>query len=212
MKTQLTIFLSVVALTFASANDSRYDETMAKNIEIVYNAKTHDELQQAVNQFERVGLAEKTKWEPFYYAAFGYVMMANQESDPSKKDAFLDQADAEIGKASAIRQDESEIVTMEGFISLIRITVNPAARGQQYTGLAGQSFRKALSLNPENPRALAMLAQMQFGTARFFNSSTEEACNTTRKALEKFSSYRSPNPLAPAWGNSMTRGLLEQCK
>ncbi len=211
MKTQLTILFILLSVGFASANN-RYEETMARNIEVVYNSRTIEELQQAVNQFDRVGRAEKTKWEPFYYAAFGYIMMANQSTDAVKKDSYLDQAKAELEQASAIKQDESEIVTLEGFVSLIRVTVNPAARGQQYTSLAGQSFKKALTLNPENPRALGLLAQMQFGTAKFFNSPVDEACATTHKALEKFSSYRSSNAFAPAWGKGVTEGLLAQCK
>jgi hypothetical protein len=210
MKTQLTILMFVFAAGLAYAN--RYEETMAKNIDIVYNARTAEELQGAVNQLDRVGAAEKTKWEPYYYAAFGYIMMANQTTDAEKKDSYLDQAKAELEKATAIKQDESEIVALEGFVSLIRVTVNPAARGQQYTGLAGQSFKKALTLNPENPRALALLAQMQFGTAKFFNAPFDEACGTTHKALEKFSSYRSSDAFAPAWGKGMTEGLLAQCK
>ncbi len=211
MKTQSITFMILLVAVVASANN-RYDETMAKNIDVVYNAKTTDELQQAVNQLDRVGQAEKTKWEPYYYAAFGYIMMANQSADPVKKDAYLDQAKAELEKATAVKQEESEIITLQGFVSLIRITVDPATRGQQYSGLAGQSFKKALTINPENPRALAMLAQMQFGTAKFFKAPFDEACATTHKALEKFSTYRSENPFAPAWGKGMTEGLLAQCK
>lgn len=212
MKTQFALLLVLSSIGSSFSNDKRYDEAMAKNIEIVYNAQTADELQQAVNQLDRVGSAEKTKWEPFYYATFGYIMMANKTNDPAKKDAYLDQAKSMLEKASSINADESEIVTLEGFISLIRVTVDPQTRGQQFTGLAGQSFKKALELNPENPRAWMLIAQMQFGMARFFNSPTDEACGTTRKALEKFASYRSPNPYAPAWGKGVTEGLLAQCK
>ncbi len=75
-----------------------------------------------------------------------------------------------------------------------------------------QSLGKANGLNPENPRALALIAQMQFGTARFFKSPTTEACGTTAKALEKFATYKSPNALAPVWGKSMTEELMGQCK
>jgi hypothetical protein len=212
MKTQFTALCIALTITIAYANDSRYEETMSKNIQLVYHAQTTEELQQAVNQFDRIGSAEKTKWEPFYYAAFGYVLMANKEKDAAKKDVLLDQAKAAIDKASAIKQDESEIVTMQGFVSLIRVTVDPAARGQQYTMLAGQSFKRALELNPENPRALAMQAQMQFGTARFFSGPTDEACATTRKALEKFATFQPASLLAPAWGKESTAELLKQCK
>ena len=113
-----------------------------------------------------------------------------RETDAAKKDAFLDQAKSELDKACAIQSNESEIVAIEGFIHMVRVTVDPATRGQKYSSLAMQAFGKAISLNPENPRALMLLAQMQLGTARFFNSSTAEACATAQKALEKYNSYK----------------------
>jgi hypothetical protein len=75
-----------------------------------------------------------------------------------------------------------------------------------------QSFEKAVSLNPENPRALGLLAQMQFGTARFFKASTQEACENSRKALEKFATYVSANRLAPVWGKGMVEESLKECQ
>jgi hypothetical protein len=78
--------------------------------------------------------------------------------------------------------------------------------------LSAKIFEKAISLNPENPRALAMMAQMQFGTAQFFGSPTTDACNTNVKALEKFGTFKSDNPLAPVWGKSMAEGMVEKCK
>ncbi|MEP6847201.1 MAG: hypothetical protein ABI861_14415, partial [Panacibacter sp.] len=65
-------------------------ETMQKNIQSVYTAQNIPELQNVVNTFERIAAAEKTKWEPFYYASFGYIMMSNQGTDNAKKDAYLD--------------------------------------------------------------------------------------------------------------------------
>jgi len=202
----------IIAVLASKANDATYFETMAKSIATVYTSKAPEEIQQAINTLDRVGSAEKTKWEPYYYASFGYLMMAVSEKNGAKKDLLLDQATAEIDKASAILLNDSEIVAIEGFIYMIRVSIDPAARGQKYSGLAIQSFEKALKLNPENPRALALMAQMQFGLARFFNSGTTEACATTTKAVEKYVTYTSPNPLAPVWGKEMAEELVQQCK
>jgi hypothetical protein len=217
MKT-LTIIPIIIALLvfalvrFGLANDGKYEEAMKKNIQTVYTAQSIDELQQAVNAFERISTMEKQKWEPFYYSAFGYIMMANQEKDGAKKDSYLDQAMVAIEKAKVLNANESEIIALEGFAYMIRITVDRASRGAQYSGMAMQLFGKASSLNPENPRALALLAQMQYGMAQFFGSATTEACGTLTKSLEKFASYKSDNPLAPQWGKRMAEGLKEQCK
>lgn len=212
MKTTIYILAFALSVSAAFGNDEKYLEQMAKNIETLYNAKTNDELQQGINAIERIANFEKTKWEPYYYIAFGYAMMANREPLPSKKDIYLDQAATAIKQATSLHENESEISVLEGFVNMIRVTVDPPTRGQQYSGLAFQSYQKALALNPENPRALGMLAQMQYGTAQFFGSSTAEACSTAKKALEKFGTFKSENALAPQWGKEMTKGLLSQCK
>lgn len=210
MKT-ITLILTLFS-TVVFANDEKYTEQMTKNIETVYRAQTNEEFQSAINSFERIGNAEKTKWEPFYYAAFGYVMQATREQDGGKKDQYLDLAAASLGKAKAIKENESEIVALQGFVHMIRVTVDPASRGQKYSSLAFQSYGEAIALNPENPRALVFMAQMQYGTAQFFNSSTAEACATLDKAIEKFSSFKESNALAPRWGRQTAEGMKEQCK
>jgi tetratricopeptide (TPR) repeat protein len=215
MKTSITFLLLSVLLGYAQptfSNDNKYAEAMAKNIRAVYTAQTIAELQGAVNALERIGSTEKTKWEPYYYAAFGNIMMATHEQDGNKKDTYLDQALATIKKAKAVNENDSEIVALEGFVHMIRVTVDPASRGQQYSGLAMQTFGKAISLNPENPRALALMAQMQFGTAQFLGSSTAEACATSEAAFQKFATFKSDNPFAPQWGKEMVKELKEKCK
>jgi tetratricopeptide (TPR) repeat protein len=202
--------LLLTAKTFATGD--KYVETMQKNIEVVYSAQTIPDLLNAVNAFERIGEAEKTKWEPFYYASFGYVLMANQEKEPAKKDGYLDLALKAQERANELLPNDSEIIALEGFIHMIRVTVDPASRGQQYSGLAFQSFGKAAGINPENPRALTLLAQMQYGTAQFFGSPTTEACGTLTKALEKFDTFKSENVLAPQWGKGMAEGLKSKCQ
>ncbi|HEY5823328.1 MAG TPA: hypothetical protein VIT44_03125 [Cyclobacteriaceae bacterium] len=210
MKTTFLILALTISVTISFAQD-KYTIQMLKNIESVYSAKTTDEYQASINSFDRIGNAEKTKWEPFYYSAWGYLMIATNETDGAKKDQYLDLSAAALGKAKAINENESEIIALDGFIQMIRVTVDPATRGPQYSGLAMQAYNKALAINSENPRALGLLAQMQFGMAKFFNSPTTEACTTASKSLEKFQSYQSPNELAPKWGKGMSEGLLKQC-
>lgn len=210
MKTIMLALFSFCS-TLLFAND-KYEQAMQTNIQSIYKAQTGEALQQAVNSFERIGAAEKNKWEPFYYASFGYIMIATREEEGSKKDAALDKASDVLKKASVIASNESEIVALEGFIYMMRVTVDPATRGQQYSGLAMQAFNKALALNPENPRAMYLLAQMELGTAQFFKSSTANACATAAKSIEKFESYKSDNTLAPLWGKESALRVVSQCK
>lgn len=205
------LFVLILIVQTAFATD-KYTEVMLKNIEAVYKAQSVEELQSLANTFHRIGEAEKGKWEPYYYEAFGYLMMTTREKEGSKKDAYLDLALKSVETAKGIQPNESELVALEGFVHMLRVTVDPASRGHMYSGMAFESFHRALGMNPENPRALNLLAQMEFGTAQFFGSPSTEACATLNKALEKFETYKVENPLAPQWGKSMTESLKAKCQ
>jgi hypothetical protein len=199
-------------VTLSSANDEKYQEAMKKNIRSLYEASGVPELQESVNSLRRISSVEKTRWEPYYYISLAYIFMATRDGDGSKKDSFLDLADEALKKAKELKKEDSEIISLEGFIHMIRLTVDPATRGARYAGLASTSYEKAIALNANNPRALALMAQLQFGTAKFFNQQPTEACNNAAKALALFNAEQNDNPLAPKWGKSMTEEMLKNCK
>jgi hypothetical protein len=211
----ISFVFTLAVIVFVNAGfviDDKFEQAMKKNIDLLYQAKSVDAYQPVVNSFERIGEAEKKFWEPYYYAGFGYIMMANKTQDGAKKDSYLDLAMAAVNKGKAIDPAESELVALEGFVHMIRVSVDPPSRGPQYAGLSMQSLNKAVAMNPENPRAYALLGQMQFGTAQFFGSEPTEACATLKKALEKFESYKTENALAPGWGRGMAESLVANCK
>lgn len=210
MKTRTTFLLVFLTLT-AWATDQAYYEAMGKQIGAVYSAQTTDELQNAVNALDRIGQAEPAKWEPQYYGAFGYLMMATRERDGQKIDNYLDLALERVKRGSEISKDNSELLALEGFVHMLRVSVDPASRGQRFSGMSMKAFNKALKLNPSNPRALSLSAQMQYGTAQFFGSSTEESCQMAQKALDLFSTQKPEDPLAPQWGKDMTADVVKKC-
>lgn len=210
MKVLLAILLTLVVSTLTAQD--KYTESMLKNIMAGYQAQTIAEHQEAANALERIAAAEKTKWEPFYYISYNYIMISNLEKDAARKDTYLDLAAKALDQAKALRQNDSEITALEGFIYMMRITVDPASRGQEYSGKAYRSFGTAVSLNPENPRALVLMSQMQYGTAQFFNSPTTEACATLQKSLQKFETEKPESPIAPQWGKSFAESLKNNCK
>ncbi len=210
MKAAFAILLTLIVTTLTAQD--KYTENMVKNIDASYKAQTVDEHQVTANAFERIAAAEKTRWEPFYYAAYNYVMMATVETEGAKKDSYLDLAVRNIDQAKAIKANDSEITALEGFVHMIRVTVDPMTRGQEYSGKAFRSFSTAVALNGENPRALMLMGQMQYGTAQFFGTPTTEACSTIQKSIEKFETFKPESEIAPQWGKAFAQSLKGNCK
>lgn len=199
-------------LIFFYPDTTKYEKVMLENIEAISDAESPAELQVIINNFERIAQKEKDRWEPYYYSAYCQILMAIREKEASEKDKFLDYALKNVKNGYEIASDESELIAMEGFVHMIRVTVDPATRGQQFAGLSMQTFQKAIAMDSENPRALYLLAQMEMGTARFFNSDITPACEKLKLSIEKFETDTQENILAPKWGKKQALSTLESCK
>ncbi len=211
MKTMLTFIFSLFMIAASQADNGAYEKAMQKSLNALREAHDTDALTEAAHQFERIGTAEKDQWLPWYYAAYAHIMMGAIAQDPSQKDPHLDQAQTLLDKAGALKADASELTTLQGFLYMIRVTVDPASRGQEMAPRATQTLRQAVEMNPDNPRASLLLAQMQYGTAQFFQSDTSEACGLVTQALEKFETEKPKDSLMPTWGKETAMALQEQC-
>jgi tetratricopeptide (TPR) repeat protein len=211
-KITLLTLLSFAIFFNSQASDSKYEQVMTDNIVKIYNAQNIEEYQQVINIFERIAQNETEKWEPLYYSAFGYVMISNKSEENSIKDKYLDLALEKVKAGLQLVPSEDELVALEGFIHMMRLTIDPANRGQQYAGLSMQSLNKAITLDKNNPRALYLLGQMEMGTARFFGNDVTDACSKIQKAVLLFSEQINDNPLAPIWGENGAKAAAKNCQ
>ncbi len=209
-----TILLSLFALTMLQvnvANASKYEQIMAENIVKIYAANSVEDYQEAINNFDRIAQKETDKWEPLYYSSYGYLMVSMRMATPEEKDKMMDHALAKAKLGLAISPIEDELIALEGFIHMMRVTIDPPTRGQQYSGLSMMALNKAVGIDPNNPRALYLLGQMELGTAQFFGADTTEACAKLQKAVTLFKNQNNENPLAPTWGENQAIGAAEHC-
>lgn len=183
---------------------------MEAAIEKLYQAQSPEAMQQAANTFERIGKKETDKWHPRYYAGYAQVMMTAMSQENEGKDQLLDTALEHLKAAKALDENNSEILALEGFIHMMRIPIDPASRGPQYSGMSIGALQKAIALDPENPRAYMLLSDMQYGMAQFLGNDTTEACNNLNKAIELFESEQPENKLDPAWGKEWAVSSKQQ--
>ena len=211
MKKYLVLLLFITTSSFAQEN-KKFEKAMEKNLTLLKDAKTGEDYTNAANAFERIAKAETKEWLPSYYEAFALILSANDVSDAAKKDAVLDKA-MEVAKAAeAISPDNSEIVTLQSWITSMKISVDPMNRGQKLGMEASVLTSRAIELVPENPRPYLLQGTGLFYTPDLFGGGKDKAQKVLEKAVEKFNSFKPKNKLMPNWGKERAMSLLEECK
>lgn len=210
----LCTFTLILLITQSSwsHNNTAYQKAMQKSIQALNEAQDIASLQETAHRFERIAKAEKSQWLPWYYAAYASITMGAIAEEAGQKDQYLDQAQRYLDEAAALETENSELTALQGYVHMIRVTVDPANRGQYIAPKAMRVLSQAVEMNPENPRALLLLGQMQYGTAQFFNSDTSQACQLISQALEKFDMVPHHDALAPAWGKEIAQAIQKQCQ
>ncbi|MCF6352393.1 MAG: hypothetical protein L3J06_05230 [Cyclobacteriaceae bacterium] len=213
MKNVLTYTLLALTFFLFSFTKGGYETAMQNTIAEIYQAKKTTNLKAVANKFERIGAAEKGKWLPSYYTAYCYIMMTTVEEDLTKWDAYLDTADEVLEQTTKLKKANMvEILALKGFANMMRISVDPATRGQEYSMKSAGFLQQASQLDDQNPRVNLMMAQMLLGTARFFGKGREEACQKFANAKELFLKEETEGRgILPAWGKPQVESMLAKC-
>ncbi len=201
----------LIAGSAQSQQNSLYMDNMQKALDNLFQASEPQELLEAVNFLERIGKKEPAKWHPRYYAAYGNIQISMRTSAAEEKDRYLDEALSLVQALNKIDPGNAEFLTLEGFIHMMRIPIDPGNRGPQYSGKSFQALQTAVNLDPENPRAHLVLANMQLGTSRFFGQGIEESCQTLQNAIQLFQNQKKKHPLDPDWGMDWAMSLQDDC-
>ena len=205
----------LILISFLASNSilaNKYESAMASAIKQLLSATDEQSYLDAINTFERIGNAEENKWLPYYYAGLGFIMVSHTTQDGARVDDFLEKAQVFVDKASQLSSENDEIFTLQGYIYMMKVVVDPETRGPEYSGLAMQSFGRAVGLNQANPRALLLLGRMQMGTDQFFGNDITQSCDMIIKAAQMFNHQTVESSLAPAWGKEMAAVFVKECQ
>lgn len=205
------LFLSI-SISFAN---EEYQAAMLKEIQVMNQAGPASDLQKSANSFARIAQMNPEEWLPHYYAglALANASFRSQEG-AAEKDMILEEAKKHVAKAAAVSSNNSEIVALDGYITMAELAIDPASRGQYLSPLAMQKFGKAVDLNRKNPRAIMMLGQMELGMAEFFGSGPAKECGLITASLELFekeAESKNPNEIFPSWGKEMAEQIKTKC-
>lgn len=214
-KYSLAIIAMMLISFFTHASNEAYVKAMQKELQAMGSAQSPEDLQKVANGFARIATMAPEEWLPEYYAGLALANAGfRSQGGIEEKDTFFEKAKKHAEKAASISPDNSEIVALQGFITMGELAADPNSRGQHLSAQAMQTFNKAVNLNRKNPRAVVMLAQMELGLAQFFGQGPEKACGLVETALDMFEKeegLESNDPLAPKWGKDMALQMKGAC-
>lgn len=199
-----------IAITLVMNAQTPFEKAIKDGITLFDSAKTMTDMQAVVGRFERISMAEPTRWEPLYWTAFIQINMSFSEKDGDKKDAILDLAEKNIEKALSLNGDKSELFAIQGFLYQGRIQVSPM-RGMTYSQKAAEILDKSIEENPENPRPLFLLAQNIFHTPKMFGGGSKNALPKALEAKELFDKEKGKDGIGPHWGAKSNLRVIKAC-
>lgn len=212
-RTIFTIVLAVLMSCSVFANDDqKYYKVMGEAIGEMFGADSNEGIKAAINKFERVSMVEKDKWEPAYYAAFGYLKLYENAKTSAEKDQYIDQAIQKVKEGLKLAENEDELHAMKGYVYMMKMVIDPMSRAPEYSPVIIGAYQKALAIDGKNPRAWYLLGQMQLGTASFMGGSTEEGCTSIKNAVENFEDEKPATPIAPSWGKEAATQAATKCQ
>ena len=165
-------------------------------------------MRETANQFERLGNFKKEEWIPRYYQALCLVQLS-WSADAKERPTILETADKVIKSAMELSKDNSELVSLEGYMYQAMIMINPMTNGAIYAPKSAATLQKAMVLDPNNPRPHYLLGQNTYFTPEMWGGGMEKARPHLEKAVELFAAFKPASEFHPNWGEVPCKMILE---
>lgn len=211
--TRYIIATALAGFSLINCHAQDYSATL-KNTFLAYDT-TQDMPKkiEASNKMSMISKKWNTEWASHYYNAYAKGNLSYIEKDEAKRDAYLDEADRELGEAVAILgKDNDETLVLAGMLAHARMAVKPQARWQKYGKLFEENLEKAKAINAENPRIYYMMGLSNFFKPKMFGGGKKAAQPYFEKADGFYAKETDADMNKPFWGKAQCTYFLGQCK
>ena len=207
MKNLLVLFVLLLQLPLQaqSPNQSKVLESAVMQFNQANNPNSYKQL---YLQFEQLYSVDKTNWLIPYYAGMTKSIMCLLKM--GDRDALANDALLWVARAKAIEVND-EIYCAESLAYTAKMSVNPALRWFTYEGKITNSLSLAKKLNPNNPRAYILEANIQQKLPFIFGGGCKSAKPLIQKADLFFSNQTKANSIEPSWGIQSLVKLKKAC-
>lgn len=201
-----TLVVLICGMAFAQA-PSQYEQGMGKALGLWKEGKATE----ATAIFERIASVEKNNWLPNYYVALVNTIETFKSKDKSKNPAYLDKAQIALDDATAISQNNPELMVVQALIYTAWIVQDPMTNGMKYSSKTMEQYNKAQAIAPENPRVVFSKAEFEIGGAKYWGTDTKPMCKEVARSIELFAKFKPETPFHPNWGLDRAKEVLVTC-
>ena len=159
-------------------------------------------------KFEQLYSLDKTNWLIPYYAGMTRSIMCLLKM--GDRDALANDALLWVGRAKSIMPND-EVYCAESLAYTAKMSVNPALRWLAYEGKVKNALSLAKRLNPNNPRAYLLEANIQQKLPFIFGGGCKSAKPLIQKAELCFNVQTKGSSLEPSWGIQSLVKLKKAC-
>ena len=159
-------------------------------------------------KFEQLYSLDKTNWLIPYYAGMTRSIMCLLKM--GDRDALANDALLWVGRAKSIMPND-EVYCAESLAYTAKMSVNPALRWLAYEGKVKNALSLAKRLNPNNPRAYLLEANIQQKLPFIFGGGCKSAKPLIQKAELCFNVQTKGSSVEPSWGIQSLLKLKKAC-
>ena len=207
MKNLVVLFVLLLQLPLQaqSPNQAKVLESAVMQFNQANNPNSYKQL---YLQFEQLYSVDKTNWLIPYYAGMTKSIMCLLKM--GDRDALANDALLWVARAKAIEVND-EIYCAESLAYTAKMSVNPALRWFTYEGKIKNTLSLAKKLNPSNPRAYILEANIQQKLPFIFGGGCKSAKPFIQKAELFISNQNKVNSIEPSWGIQSLVKLKKAC-
>jgi hypothetical protein len=208
MRSFFDILFFSISLLKAQAQVSATNKTLETAVLQFHQANKNIDYQELYLQFEQLYAVNKTNWLIPYYAGMTKSIMCLLNM--GDKDTLANDALLWVGRAKSIMAND-EVYCAESLAYTAKMSVNPLLRWLTYEGKIKKSLSLAKKLNPNNPRAYVLEANIQQKIPYIFGGGCKSVKPLIQKAELCFNAQTKANLLQPSWGFQSLVQLKKAC-
>jgi hypothetical protein len=207
MKSLIVFFILLLQLPL-QAQTSNQSKALESAVIQFNQTNSPSSYKQLYLQFEQLYSLDKTNWLIPYYAGMTKSLMCLLKM--GDRDALANDALIWLARAKSIEVND-EIYCAESLAYTAKMSVNPALRWLTYEGKIKNTLSMAKKLNPNNPRAYILEANIQQKLPFIFGGGCKSAKPLIQKAELCFNVQTKGSSVEPSWGIQSLVKLKKAC-